>query len=113
LISKNTKLEIEHILPKNWKSGSYKEWNRSDAEEYLEKIGNKILLDKKTNIQAGDGFFGTKKEKWYKNSPVKVANKLADEYPHNDWIKADIESRENKLLNSFIEFAKKHEIIAE
>jgi uncharacterized protein with ParB-like and HNH nuclease domain len=111
IITKNIKIEIEHILPKNWKSGSYIEWNRNDAEEYLEKIGNKILLDKKTNIQAGDGFFGTKKEKWYGYSPIKAANKLIDEYPHNDWIKADIESRENKLLNSFIEFAKRYETI--
>ncbi|MDR2652730.1 MAG: DUF262 domain-containing HNH endonuclease family protein, partial [Prevotellaceae bacterium] len=87
IISKNTKLEIEHILPKNWKSGSYKEWNRNDAEEYLEKIGNKILLDKKTNIQAGDGFFGIKKEKWYKDSVIKAVNKLVTEYPHDEWIK--------------------------
>jgi uncharacterized protein with ParB-like and HNH nuclease domain len=113
LIAKNTKLEIEHILPKNWQSGNYKEWNRNEAEEYLDKIGNKILLDKKTNIQAGDGFFGKKKEKWYKNSPIKVANKIVDEYPHNDWIKADIESREHTLFSKFVEFAKNYGIIVE
>jgi uncharacterized protein with ParB-like and HNH nuclease domain len=113
VITKNVKLEVEHILPKNWQSGNYKEWNRSEAEEFLEKIGNKILLDKKTNIQAGDGFFGKKKDRWYRNSPIRAVNKLADEYPHNDWIKEDIESRENKLFSEFVEFAKKYEIIVE
>jgi uncharacterized protein with ParB-like and HNH nuclease domain len=112
IIAKNTKLEIEHILPKNWQSGNYKEWSRNEAEEYLDKIGNKILLDKKTNIQAGDGFFGKKKKDWYKNSPIKVANKMVDEYPHDDWIKADIENRERTLFSKFVEFAKKYEIIA-
>jgi uncharacterized protein with ParB-like and HNH nuclease domain len=113
IISKSTKLEIEHILSKNWKSGSYKEWNRSEAEEYLEKIGNKILLDKKTNIQAGDGFFGIKKERWYINSAIKVVNKLATEYSHDEWIKEDIENRENRLLSEFVTFAKKYGIIIE
>jgi uncharacterized protein with ParB-like and HNH nuclease domain len=111
IISKDAKLEIEHILPKNWQSGNYKDWNRNDADEYLEKIGNKILLDKKTNIQAGDGFFGKKKERWYKNSPIKIVQQLIEEYPHDDWIKADIEKREDKLLNDFVKFAKEMGII--
>ncbi|MDR2130244.1 MAG: HNH endonuclease family protein, partial [Odoribacteraceae bacterium] len=107
----NIKLEIEHILPKNWKSANYKNWNRSDADEYLEKIGNKVVLDKKTNIQAGDGFFKTKKDNWYKKSPLKVVHKLIEDYPHDDWIKEDIESREATLLNSFVAFAKRYGII--
>jgi uncharacterized protein with ParB-like and HNH nuclease domain len=113
VISKDIKLEIEHILSKNWQSGSYQDWNHEDAKEYLEKIGNKILLDKKTNIQAGDGFFGVKKEKWYKKTPMKVARKLVEDYPHDDWIKADIEQREDGLLTEFIEFAKHYGIFVE
>jgi hypothetical protein len=111
IISKDIKLEIEHILPKNWQSGNYKGWSRSDADEYLEKIGNKILLDKKTNIQAGDGFFGKKKEKWYTNSPINVVQQLVAEYPHDDWSKADIEKREDNLLNGFVEFARQSGIL--
>ena len=111
LIGEKTKTEIEHILPKHWKSSSYKEWKKDDATEYLEKIGNKIILDKKTNIQAGDGFFKEKKNRWYNSSPIKVVNKLAEEYPHEDWIKEDIEKRENNLLNAFVAFAKQYGII--
>jgi hypothetical protein len=104
-------LEIEHILPKNWQSGNYQGWSRNDATEYLEKIGNKILLDKKTNIHAGDGFFKTKKERWYHEAKIETVKKLASEYPHNDWIKNDIESRENKLMQDFVAFAQKYGVI--
>jgi uncharacterized protein with ParB-like and HNH nuclease domain len=112
LIGKDTKLEVEHILPKNWQSGNYQGWNKTDANEYLEKIGNKILLDKKTNIQAGDGFFKTKKERWYKNAKIEVVKKLANDYYHDDWVQKDIESREKILLDSFIQFAKSFKIIS-
>jgi uncharacterized protein with ParB-like and HNH nuclease domain len=112
IIEKKFKLEIEHILPKNWKSGSYKEWNKADADDFLEKIGNKILLDKKTNIQAGDVFFKKKKEDYYTKSPLKVIGKLVSDFPHDDWIKSDIETRENKLLNDFIQFAEQYGIFS-
>jgi hypothetical protein len=113
IIERNVKLEIEHILPKNWKAGSYKNWNRNDASEYLEKIGNKILLDKKTNIQAGDGYFKVKKDNWYKKSSIKNIQNFMEDYPHDDWIKADIENRESKLLSDFINFSKQYGIIAQ
>jgi hypothetical protein len=112
IIGKDTKLEIEHILPKNWQSGNYQGWSKTDAAEYIEKIGNKILLDKKTNIQAGDGFFKTKKEKWYKNAKIEVVKKLANDFYHDDWVQKDIENREDNLLKSFIAFAKNYQIIA-
>jgi hypothetical protein len=112
LLGKDIRLEIEHILPKNWQSGNYKGWNKTDATEYLEKIGNKILLEKKTNIQAGDGFFKTKKDKWYRNAKIEVVKKLANSFYHDDWVQKDIENRENTLLDSFIKFAKNYNIIA-
>ena len=111
LLPASTKLEIEHILPRKWQSGNYQGWEQAEAAEYLEKLGNKILLDKKTNIQAGDGFFKTKKETYYANSPIKVVRKLANDFPHEDWIKNDIDKRESQLLNAFVKFAKQYEVL--
>jgi hypothetical protein len=108
---KKIKIEIEHILSKNWKSGNYKEWTFEKAEEYLEKLGNKIILDKKTNIQAGDSFFKTKKELYYKKSVIKVANKLTNEYTDDDWLPDHIDKREKQLVEKFIKFAQKYGVV--
>jgi hypothetical protein len=38
--------EIEHIFPRKWQIANYSEWNRKDAEQYLERYGNKIAFEK-------------------------------------------------------------------
>lgn len=55
---------MEHIFPQKWQNTNYNGWTREDAKEYLEQIGNKMWLEKKINIQAGNGYFGRKKEKY-------------------------------------------------
>lgn len=40
------KVEIEHIFPQKWQDTNYNGWNEEEAQEYLEQIGNKILLEK-------------------------------------------------------------------
>lgn len=71
-----TGADIEHIFPKKWQDTNYNGWQKKEAEEYLEHIGNKILLEKKENIQAGNGYFNHKKEK-YRNSHLIEAQDLA------------------------------------
>ena len=61
------KAEIEHIFPRNWQNTNYNGWDEKEAQEYLEQIGNKMFLEKKLNIQAGNGYFNKKKE-IYKDS---------------------------------------------
>ena len=39
--------EIEHIFPSKWQTANYNNWNRKDAEQYLERYGNKIAFEKK------------------------------------------------------------------
>ncbi|MCI6217011.1 MAG: DUF262 domain-containing HNH endonuclease family protein [Helicobacter sp.] len=96
--------EIEHIFPQKWQNTNYNGWNRADAKKYLEQIGNKMWLEKKINIQAGNGYFGKKKEK-YKKSEFLEARALA-EYPKDDWTKEDIEKRNEEIyitLKAFFE----------
>ena len=90
-----TNFHIEHILPRSWQETNYNGWNREDADAYLEKMGNLIALEGKINIQAGNGYFGRKKEK-YKKSQISLVKKLS-QYPKNDWVKEDIERRGRNL----------------
>ena len=94
--------EIEHILPKKWQTANYNGWSKEDAEKYLEQIGNKIFLEKKINIQAGNGYFGKKKDK-YRESCFLEARDLAN-CPKDDWTKEDIETRNEKIYTTLKAF---------
>lgn len=94
--------EIEHIFPKKWQEANYNDWNQEDAQLYLDRFGNKIVFEKKLNIQAGNGYFGVKKLK-YSLSKIACVLELSN-YPKTDWIKVDIEQRERNFKRNIIEF---------
>ena len=94
--------DIEHIFPKKWQNTNYHGWNYNDAQAYLDRFGNKIILEKKLNIQAGNGYFGIKKNK-YSASKFATVLRLSS-YPKNDWTKDDIENREKIFIDDLINF---------
>ena len=96
--------DIEHIFPKKWQDSNYNGWSINDAVLYLDSFGNKIVFEKKLNIQAGNGYFGVKKQK-YKLSKIACVMELSN-YHKNDWIKDDIEERELKFKENLITFFK-------
>lgn len=93
--------EVEHIFPKKWQDTNYNGWTKSDADLYLERFGNKTVFEKKLNIQAGNGYFGVKKQKY---SVSRIANVIElSNYHKNDWVKEDIERREEDFKSKLIE----------
>jgi len=94
--------DVEHIFPKKWQDTNYNGWNINDAKIYLERFGNKVVLEKKLNIQAGNGYFGQKKNR-YASSKIATIIELS-KLPQNDWIKTDIENRENKFISEILSF---------
>ena len=99
-------IEIEHIFPKKWQDTNYNGWLYTDAESYLERLGNKIPFEKKLNIQAGNGYFGAKKVKYSDSSVYEV--QCLGKYHKNDWIKDDIEEREKSMIDRLITFFKEN-----
>jgi uncharacterized protein with ParB-like and HNH nuclease domain len=96
--------EIEHIFPKKWQEANYNGWNINDAALFLDRFGNKIVFEKKLNIQAGNGYFGIKKDKY---SLSKIASVLElSKYFKNDWVKEDIENKEKIFKENLISFFK-------
>ena len=112
-------LEVEHILPKEWQSANFDDWDEESHKKYVETIGNKILLDKKSNIKCSNNFFA-KKQEIYKNIYNKGYNlkevydlgnkkhnilKQKIESKRSIWEKQDINKRSNEIyenLNSFL-----------
>ena len=64
------KWEIEHIFPQKWHNNYFNNQEKSEEEikEQIEHLGNKIPLEKKLNIEAGNGYFGRKKENYQKSN---------------------------------------------
>ena len=98
------KSEIEHIFPQSWQNTNYNGWEKSDAETHLNMLGNKIIFEKRLNIQAGNNYFGKKKDK-YKESEVLEVIALSN-YAKNDWLKEDIEKRNTEIINRLYDFFK-------
>lgn len=98
--------DIEHIFPKKWQDTNYNGWSLEDANEYLDRFGNKVVFEKKLNIQAGNGYFGVKKEK-YCLSKIATVIELGN-YAKNDWVKTDIEEREIRFKETIISFFKEN-----
>lgn len=81
---------IEHILPESYTE----EWDsifNGEAEEYIYRLGNYILLEKSYNSEIGNENFDNKKEKYIK-SVYSDAKKIAN---LEKW---DIKSLENHQL---------------
>ncbi|NBI14034.1 DUF262 domain-containing protein [[Haemophilus] felis] len=97
-------VEIEHIFPRKWQDTNYNGWSSKDTEIYLEKCGNKILFEKKLNIQAGNGYFNQKKGKYAQSKIQEVLN--LSKYPNEDWLKTDIENRDKEIKERLLAFFK-------
>lgn len=61
--------EIEHIFPQTWDTKFYT-FDKEEANEKLEHIGNKLPLEKKLNISASNNYFPKKKEKYGKSNII-------------------------------------------
>lgn len=100
------KLEVEHILPKTWQNTNFDEWNETSHSQYLEQIGNKILLNKLTNIKCANNFFSLKQEKYKENHNSQEVKKLGNR-EDKIWSKLDIESRNKAIEQALKNFINK------
>lgn len=101
--------DIEHIFPKKWQDTNYNGWDKKDADLYLDRFGNKIIFEKRLNIQAGNGYFGNKKHKYSESKIASVVD--LSNYPKNDWVKVDIEQREINFKKNIIDFFKSELVV--
>ncbi len=93
--------QIEHIFPQKWDSHYF---DISETEqELIEHIGNKVPFEQKLNIQAGNGFFSTKKEK-YQNSVIGAVRELLQ---YEEWTPQNIQERDQNVVNDIWNTLKK------
>lgn len=107
-------VNIEHIMPG---SGRNIDTIRQDAQittieefkSYVNKIGNKILLEEDINKSIGNDWFRTKKQSsvknknGYKDSQYALASTLAD-YTKDVWTCVDIDLATEKATKRIVKF---------
>ncbi|HIU70236.1 MAG TPA: HNH endonuclease [Candidatus Enterosoma merdigallinarum] len=110
--------DIEHIMPASGKNLSEirKDAGLPDDLEfinYVNKLGNKILLESKINRSIGNEWFRTKISQevqtklGYKNSRFPIANSLVNKYGKGAkpfWTKNDIEEETQKAAERITRF---------
>ncbi len=108
------KWEIEHIFPQKWHNNYFNNQEKSDEEikEQIEHLGNKIPLEKKLNIEAGNGYFGRKKEN-YQKSNIQLVKKMG-QIPAEDFMLEDIDARDeeiaNMIQNLFLKWSEEYDL---
>lgn len=96
--------DVEHILPRQWKSDYYDQWDEESCDNAMNKLGNRMPLEKKVNIKASNLFFAEKK-KHYKDSNVQDARDLG-ESNINEWKLSDFETRHKEVVGRLKVFFK-------
>lgn len=102
VLSNISKWEVEHILPQKGYN-NYNGWTEEQYDDYLNTLGNFVLLDKKHNIQASNEFFN-KKKAYYKVSGIQEALDLVElsDWTYIEW-KERNRQKEEELLSFFNE----------
>ncbi len=95
--------QIEHIFPQKWDK-TYFTWSEEEADLYLNKYGNKVVMEKRLNIQASNGFYSKKKNE-YAKSAIKDVQDLCQ---YSDWTQETIRQREEKVFSRLKEFFKQN-----
>lgn len=108
--------DIEHIYAKE----RHNKENKLKNPDKLEQLGNKILLEKTINIRASDFRFEDKKKyysgftdakgKTFKGSIIAEYSKLIEK---DDFIESDIDERDKKIHNKFVDYLKDENLLIE
>jgi len=115
LLSLDTVLEIEHIYARN---RNEKEHTLSKAS-YVDKLGNKALLEKRINIRASDYRFSDKinyyrgyvNRRGQKKDATKIIELLSLASTSIDFTESDILNRDKEMIAAFIEFVSSNGLI--
>jgi len=91
--------QIEHIFSRKHDQHHFG-WSAKDVSQFMENIGNLVIIDRQTNIMAGNNFFSAKKQR-YQSSKVTEVRKLCD---YTQWDKEQIQEREKTIYDRLTHF---------
>ena len=113
------KSTIEHILPQKWEAHYGTQWleecnnRRTLVDDYVEHIGNKIILARERNIRASDRDFAAKLKIYSDDSAsnskktIELEQFIANHNQSKSWRKSDVDKRSNEMISVIIDYIRK------
>jgi hypothetical protein len=92
IINTPERVHLEHIYPQKPLAAD----RLADHDEYVGRIGNLTLLDRRLNQEAQNSSFATKKEQFYTQSEIYLTRELLEK---NAWTPAFIDTRQQHLCD--------------
>ena len=111
-------MTIEHILPQNWETNYGTQWrkefrnNDEKINDYVEHLGNKIILARERNIRASDREFSSKIRAYSDcsktNSKITLELKqfIEEHKKSTKWTKNDVDKRTDQMIDVIIAYIK-------
>ncbi|HMF90251.1 MAG TPA: DUF262 domain-containing protein [Candidatus Angelobacter sp.] len=96
IIATPEKVHIEHIYPQKPLPAT----RLAQHDEYVGRIGNLTLLDRRLNQEAQNAAFLTKRDEFYAHSEIYLTEELLDKAA---WTPAEIDERQNHLCDLAIQ----------
>lgn len=98
-------VSIEHILPQTPKDNSQWKIDYSDQEreEWVNKLGNLVLISRKKNASQGNKDYAEKKEKYFKNNVELFSHSIKVYQEYQTWSFSDLQKHHNEVLSKIKE----------
>jgi uncharacterized protein with ParB-like and HNH nuclease domain len=100
-------ISVEHVLPQN-PSNNSKWWDDFTKEEHinwLNKIGNLVLLSRRKNSELSNAEFTVKKKKYFSGNIDGFPNSLRV-MANNRWLPATLEERQKEMIKELKNYYK-------
>jgi hypothetical protein len=97
-------ITIEHVLPQNPKAGSQwcKIWQDEARAKWVHRLGNLVLLSRKTNSEAQNYDFKEKKEKYFKKGNTTKFSLTINVINQEEWNQQIVEYNQKEYLEKLL-----------
>ena len=96
---------IEHILPQNPATDSQwcVDFTEKEREEWIDKLGNLVLISRRKNTAQGNLDYVTKKEKYFKKNVEVFPNSIRVYQTYSTWKLEDLQKNHEEVINKLLE----------
>ena len=101
-------ISIEHILPQNPPDNpqNQSQWRidftDQEREEWIDKLGNLILISRKKNTSQGNKDYALKKEKYFKKNVEVFPNSVRVFNQYNAWTPAELKANHDEVIKKLL-----------